>query len=198
MTSVRGRGRLARRSLASEAPTDWSNNRDHEDPLGSNKPGLSEAPETPAGPPETPLPVPPTPDVARYTQKDIDHLLQTFLQASKGGSGDKLKAKTPDVYRSRFHMECYNFSQQCKDYFATCGATGPNRIPFAASFLQNRINFYWQQHKRKVEGVSSVPISWDEFKAFLYKALGDSRAFVNSYWTKIRCDSQYQLEEVLD
>ena len=49
-----------------------------------------------------------------------------------------------------------------------------------------------------VEGESSIPISWDEFKAFFYKALGDSQAFVNSYWTKIRRDSQYQLEKVLD
>ncbi len=128
----------------------------------------------------------------------MDHLLQTFLQASKGGSGDKLKAKTPDVYYSRSHMECYNFCQQCEDHFATCGATGPNRIPFATSFLRERINFCWQQHKRKLEAESSVPISWNEFKAFFRKALGDFQAFVDSYWTKIRRDSQYQPEEVLD
>ncbi len=95
-------------------------------------------------------------------------------------------------------MECYNFCQQCEDHFAICGATGPNQIPFAASFLPDRINFRWQQHKRKLEAESSVPISWDEFKAFLQKALGDSRAFVDSYWTKIRKDSQYQQEEVLN
>ncbi len=109
-----------------------------------------------------------------------------------------LKAKTPDVYRGRSHMECYNFCQQCEDHFATCGATGPNRIPFAASFLRDQINFRWQQHKQKLEAARSVPISWDEFKAFLQKALGDSRAFVDSYWSKIRRDSQYQQEEVLD
>ncbi len=45
---------------------------------------------------------------------------------------------------------------------------------------------------------SSIPISWDEFKAFFRKALGDSRVFVDRYWTKIRRDSQYQQEEVLD
>ncbi len=95
-------------------------------------------------------------------------------------------------------MECYNFCQQCEDHFTICGATGPNRIPFVASFLQDQINFRWQQHKRKLEAESSVPISWDEFKVFLRKALGDSWAFVDSYWTKIRRDSQYQQEEVLD
>ncbi len=128
----------------------------------------------------------------------MDHLLQTFFQASKGGSGDKLKAKTPDVYRGMSHMECYNFCQQCEDHFATCGAIGPNRILFAASFLRDRINFCWQQHKRKLEAESLVLISWDKFKAFLRKALGDSRTFVDNYWTKIRRDSQYQQEEVLD
>ncbi len=138
MTSVRRRGQPARRGQVSKAP---SSNGDHEDPLGSNEPGSSEAPEAPIGPPKAPLPAPLAPDIARYMQKDMDHLLQIFLQVSKGGSGDKLKAKTPDVYRSRSHMECYNFCQQCEDHFATCRATGPNRIPFAASFLQNRINF---------------------------------------------------------
>ncbi len=128
----------------------------------------------------------------------MDHLLQTFLQALKGGSGDKLKAKTPDVYYGRSYMECYNFYQQCEDHFATCGATEPKQIPFAASFLWDRINFRWQQHKRKLEAKSLVLIFWDEFKAFLRKALGDSRAFVDSYWTKIRRNSQYQQKEVLD
>ncbi len=95
-------------------------------------------------------------------------------------------------------MECYNFCQQCKDYFVTCGATRPNQIPFAAFFLRDQINFRWQQHKQKLEAESLVPISWDEFKAFLRKALRDSRAFVDSYWTKIKQDSLYQQEEVLD
>ena len=63
-------------------------------------------------------------------------------------------------------MECYNFCQQCEDYFATAGAKGPNRIPFAASFLRNRINFRWQQYKRKHEAKNTAPITWEEFKTF--------------------------------
>ena len=78
-------------------------------------------------------------------------------------------------------MECYNFCQQCKDHFATYGATKPNRILFAASFLRDQINFRWQQHKHKLESESLVSISWDEFKTFLRKALGDFQAFVDSY-----------------
>ena len=36
------------------------------------------------------------------------------------------KAKVPEVYYGNLHMDCYHFSQQCKDYFETAGATGAN------------------------------------------------------------------------
>ncbi len=156
MTSVRGRGQLTQRSQAFEDPTGPpSSNGDHKDPLESNELGLFKDPagsEAPVGPPKAlpgpplapPLPVPQDPGVNRYSQQNLDRIIQTFLHASKGGSGDKLKAKTPDVYRDWSHIECYNFCQQCEDYFATCGATGPNRIPFVIFFLQDQINFRWQ------------------------------------------------------
>ncbi len=187
---MRGQRRSAWRGQAFETPTDWSNDGDHKDPLGSNESRPLEAlfgPEVPAGLPQALLPT--APDVVRYTQKDMDHLLQTFFQALKDGSGNKLKAKISDVYCGRSHIEYYNFCQQCENHFTTCEANGPNRIPFVASFLRNRINFRWQQHKQKLEVESLVPISWDKFKAFLRKALGESWAFVDSYWTKIRRDS---------
>ncbi len=117
-----------------------------------------------------PLSVPQDSGANYYSQQDLDRIIQTFLYISKKGSGDKVKAKTPDVYHGRFHMERYNFCQQCEDHFATCkatcGAIGLNQIPFAA-FFWNQTNFCWQQHKWKLEAESSVPISWDEFKLFL-------------------------------
>ena len=82
----------------------------------------------------------------------MDHLLQIFFQASKDGYEDKLKVKTPDIYHNKSQIECYNFCQQYEDYFAICKVTRPNQIPFAAFFLQNCINFCWQQHKQKIEG----------------------------------------------
>ncbi len=191
MTSVRGQRRPIQRGQAPKAPTrPLSSNGNHKDLLGSNKPRSSEAPigseastgieipvwpEAPPGPPQAP-PFPFSQDFGanRYSQQDLDRIIQTFIRVSKEGSGEKLKDKTLDVYRGRSHIECYNFCQQCEDYFATCGATKPNRIPFVASFLQDQIHFYWQQHKRKLEAESSVPISWDEVKAFLQKALGNS------------------------
>ena len=64
-------------------------------------------------------------------------------------------------------MDCYNFCQQYEDYFATARATGPTRIPFATSFLWDRISFCWQQYKRRYDTETSVPVTWNQFKAFL-------------------------------
>ena len=41
-------------------------------------------------------------------------------------------------------------------------------------------------------------MTWPEFKNFLRKNLGDSRAFVDSIWSKTKRDSQYQDETVQD
>ena len=106
-----------------------------------------------------------------------------------------LKAKVPDVYFGKSHMDCYHFCQQCEDHFETAGATGSNRTPFATSFLRGKINFRWHQHRKQLGGVS---VPWEEFKAFLRKNLGDSRSFVDTIWSNIKRDSQYQLEEVQD
>ena len=51
-----------------------------------------------------------------------------------------LKAKTPETYSGKSHMDCYHFCQQCEDYFKTSGATGMNCIPFTATFLRDAIN----------------------------------------------------------
>ena len=95
-------------------------------------------------------------------------------------------------------MECYNFCQQCEDHFGIAGAKDPNYIFFATSFLRDRINFCWQQYKRKHKAKSIVLITWEEFKTFLCQSLGDSRAFINNYWAKIKRDSQYQQKDILD
>ena len=95
-------------------------------------------------------------------------------------------------------MDCYNFYQQCKDYFAIVGAMVANKIPFATSFPQDRISFLWQQYKRRDDTNSSVPVTWNKFKAFLYQSLGDSQTFVDTYWEKIKRDFQYQLEELFN
>ena len=143
---------------------------------------------------------------AKYTEEDLQRItklcMESFLQAQgsrhEGPREGQLKARFPDLYYGKSHMECYHFCQQCEDHFDTAGATGSNRTPFAASFLRGRISFRWHQHKRRSQGEEVGPLSWIEFKAFLRKNLGDSRAFVDATWSRIKRDSQYQQEEVQD
>ena len=130
--------------------------------------------------------------------------MRAYLESNQGRSWPlaecKLffKAKVPDVYYKKSHMDCYHFCQQCKDHFMTAGAIGTNRTLFAAFFLCGNINMRWTKYKRYHQGEELTPITWTEFKAFLRKNLGVSKSFVNSIWKKLKRDSQYQLEEVYD
>ena len=126
--------------------------------LSPSEPEQRASPEegTPApsdvGPPDAPAPDAPVPAPApaRYTEEDLQRItklcMDSFLQAQAsrpepGPRESPLKAQFPDLYHGKSHMECYHFCQQCEDHFATAGATGPNRTPFAASFLCGRISF---------------------------------------------------------
>ena len=144
MTSIRGRGHPCR-EYASEGPP------------RSSLPSESSQDEALVNPPAV------EPPIAKYTEEDLQRIFRTVLEArappSDGACEKPLNARSPDVYYGKSHMECYNFCQQYEDHFATAGAKGPNRIPFAASFLRDRINFRWQQYKRKHEAESTVPIT---------------------------------------
>ena len=74
MTLVQGQGEPTQRSQAFEPSTDWSNNKNHENLQELNKPEPFETPEAPIGPSKTQFPILPTPDIAQYIQKDMDHL----------------------------------------------------------------------------------------------------------------------------
>ena len=133
--------------------------------------------------------------IPKYSKDDLQWILKAVLEAQtlvpapapvpvpivSEVSREKLKARSPDVYCGKSHMDCYNFCQQCEDYFATARATGPTQILFAASFLRDRISFYWQQYKQRHDADTPVPVTWDKFKAFLCRSLGDSQAFVDAY-----------------
>ena len=93
-------------------------------------------------------------------------------------------------------MDCYHFCQQCEDHFETAEATGTSRTLFAAFFLYRNISLRWTQYKHCHQGEELIPITWTEFKAFLWKNLGESKSFVDKIWKKLRRNSQYQLEEV--
>ena len=169
-------------------------------------PAVSRAP-TPAPAPAPAPPLAPAPVDAdatvRYSEADLQRILRTVLEVRPlapapapqplvfpdGPCERPLKARFPELYCGKTHMECYNFIQQCEDHFATAGAKGPNRVPFAATFLREQALFHWQQHKAKNAGETDVPLTWEAFKAFFYRSLGESQAFVDSIWRTIRRDS---------
>ena len=228
MTLVRGRGRPRRKcpSVAPSVALSIAPPDSFPPPMSGDE--LSDQPAGPLGPKPPVVNALAATSVLKYFENDLQRILKAVLEARAPVLApapipapvpaptpvpapapalapivaetprEKLKAHFSDVYRAKSHIDCFNFCQQCKDYFATAGATRPTRIPFAASFLQDRISFRWQQYKRRHDADTPVPVTWDEFKAFLRRSLGDSQAFVDTYWGKLKRDSQHQQEEVLD
>ena len=99
--------------------------------------------------PDTPVPAPAP---AHYSKEDLQSMMKVCMDSilqvqvvcptePASHQEGQLKARLPDLYYGKSHMECYYFCQQCEDHFDTAGATGSNQTPFAALFLCNRISF---------------------------------------------------------
>ena len=116
MISVRGRGR-PRRERPSVAPSDA--------PPDSSPPSESEISEQPERPPG---PKPPADtSIPKYSEDDLQRIFKTVLEARapvpvsapapalvpapvvSEMPQEKLKARFPDVYCGKSHMDCYNF-----------------------------------------------------------------------------------------
>ena len=130
--------------------------------------------------------------VAKYTDADLQKATKLALELSVQGQQQAqsqmappplepqerlLKAQFPDLYYGTSHIDCYWFCQQCKDHFEITGAKGPNKIPFAALFLGGLVTQQWLPHKRRHD--RAAPMTWQEFKDFLWNDLGDFMAFVD-------------------
>ena len=117
----------------------------------------------------------PTP-IPSSTPLSINELFQQFMKAylesNQGPSQPPeerkrpFKAKVPDVYYGKLHMDCYHFYQQYEDHFEISWATMTKRTPFVASFLCRNISIRWTQFKCG-QGGEVASIIWVEFKAFL-------------------------------
>ena len=99
-------------------------------------------------------------NIPKYSKDDLQRIFKTVLEAWVPALApapapvpapvvfkvpqEKLKARSSDVYGGKSHIDCYNFCQQCENYFATIGVTESTQILFATSFLWDRINFRWQ------------------------------------------------------
>ena len=135
--------------------------------------GSDEVPtEAPTPPEASTLPLIPPTSEDLFT-KFMEMFIETTQARDQSEPWERpLKARTPETYSRKSHIDCYHFYQQCEDYFKTSGATGMNHTPFAAIFLRGAINLKWAQHKHRHK--RATPITWSEFKTFLRKDLGSS------------------------
>ena len=163
MTSVRGHGHLRRKRLSaapSIIPSDSFPPFKLGDKLSNQPVGPSKIKSPVANASATATSIP------KYSKDDLQQILKAVLEAQAPTPTptlilalapapvlahivvetpwEKLKARSPDVYHDKSQMNCFNFYQQYEDYFATIGATGPTRSPFAMFFLWDRISFRWQ------------------------------------------------------
>ena len=175
--------RTTRRSPCINTPVDPAGELDELagalSPARRSNAGSDEAPTEAPTPPEasTPPLVPPT------SEDLFTKFMKVFMETTQARDQLEprkrpLKARTPETYSGKSHMDCYHFCQQCENYFETSGATGMNRIPFTAIFLRGAISIKWAQHKQRHK--RPTPITWSEFKAFLRKDLGSSQAFIDN------------------
>ena len=170
-------GSCARWSPCINTPVDPAGELDElavaQGPARRSNAGSDEASTEALTPPEAstpPLVLPTSEDLFTKFIKVFMETMQAQAQALAESRERPLKARTPETYSGKSHMDCYHFCQQCEDYFETSGATGMNRTPFAATFLRGAISLRWAQHKRCHK--RATPITWSEFKAFLQKDLG--------------------------
>ena len=171
---------------------------------GSTSPALSCNP-TPGPelvPALNPAPVPAPTPAPPSSNELFRQFMKAYLESNQGPRPPpaererSFKAKVPEVYYGKSHIDCDHFCQQCKDHFETAEAIGTNRTLFVAFFLRGSISVRWTQYKRHHRGEELTPITWTEFKAFLRKNLGESKSFVDSIWRKLKRDSQYELKKV--
>ncbi len=101
------------------------------------------------------------------------------------------KSRNSDLYYGHLHMEYYYFYQQCEDYFEVTESLDQKHISFAIGILKDRILNWWQQHKTRMQCNWPAPMTWEEFKAFLRKNLGESNTYVGYIWSKLKEDAQY-------
>ena len=90
----------------------------------------------------------------KYSKVDLMRILKIFSKSKDQKPKAKvprkrpLKAKVPDVYFGKLHMDCYHFYQQYEDHFEIDNATRSNCTLFAALFLCGKINFQRHQHQK--------------------------------------------------
>ena len=79
----------------------------------------------------------------------FEKFMKTDLETNQGSKQPPaerkqlLKAKVPEVYYGKSHIDCYHFCHQYKDYFEAAGDTRANQTPFTAFFFCGNISVCW-------------------------------------------------------
>lgn len=99
--------------------------------------------------------------VSKYIIENLQYIFKIVLKVQASGLAPIIflnslwerlfKARFLDMYCVKHYLDCYNFCQQCEFHFAIDRAKNLNQTRFVDFFLRNQINFFWQQHKRKLE-----------------------------------------------
>lgn len=99
----------------------------------------------------------------QYTVDNLQQIFKTILKAQtltilEDPWYKPLKAYLLDIYYGKSLIECYNFYQQCEDYFTIVGVKKTNQISFTTSVFQDQISFHQQQYKGEKNVNSTVPV----------------------------------------
>ena len=76
-----------------------------------------------------------TKDLFTKFMKMFIKIIQAQTQALVEPQEQSFKARIPEIYWGKSHMECYQFYQKCEDHFETSGTIKMNYTSFATSFL---------------------------------------------------------------
>lgn len=87
--------------------------------------------------------------LTKYTKDELYQIFKTILKMRilipykdqkdlKEFLEQALKSRTPDFYKGKYHIDYYEFIQQCKDYFAIFGSKNCNRDFFTITFLKKK------------------------------------------------------------
>ena len=138
------------RSLCINTPVDPARElnelADAQGPARRSNIGSDKAPTKFLIPPEALTP----PYVPPISENLFTIFIKVFMKITQAQTRDllepgerSLKAKTPDTYFKKLHMDCYHFCQQYEDYFETLSAKEMNCTPFDATFLYGTVSLKW-------------------------------------------------------